>query len=120
MPPSNKLLMELVAGQKVMSEQIGKLDQRLFGGEGQEGTVPLLFEKLEEAHRKIQEAKDKAAEELQAVKNKEIKALEDKTVAIEKDVNVTMWKTGSLSSIGGAGVGIGFTFLIRRLLGLHP
>ena len=120
MAPSNKLLTELIAGQAKMSEQITKLDTRLFGGEGQEGTIPLLFDKLEEAHKKIQDTRDKAAAELQAIKDKEIKALEDKTATIEKDVNVTMWKTGSLSSIGGAGVGIGITFLIKRLLGLHP
>ena len=103
-PKQNELLLNIVSGQAVLATKIDTLNTRLFGGEGQKGAIPLLFEKHEEMTKTIQAVKEDA--------NAEIVKLKTKTT-------LGAWKTGTISSVGGSVFGIGLTLLFRKILGFH-
>jgi len=119
MAKQGDLLLQLVKGQAEIATTIETHNTRLFGAEGQKGAIPLLFEKLEQITREVQAVKDGAAKDVQELKDTEIAQCKDDIAEVKKDLSVTMWKTGSISSAAGAGLGIAASVFVKKFLGLH-
>lgn len=118
-PRENALLRQIVAQQAVLSEKFDTLDQRMFGGPGQDGAIPILFQKHDKLVETIQRVKDEAASKVDTLRNTEIKDLKVEVSDLKTDAAVSRWKTGTISALAGSGVGIGVTMIIKKLFGIH-
>jgi hypothetical protein len=113
------MLRQILDGQIEMATKLETMNIRLFGGEGQKGSIPFLFEKQEGLSAHIQTVKDETMSAIQATKDVEIKAVEKDISKLKTQATLVMWKTGVISSLAGSGLGIGGTLLAKWLFGAH-
>jgi hypothetical protein len=121
MAPSSqhiKLLTDIAASQAKLVERMDTMNVRLFGGEGQRGALPILFDKHEEVVKAVTVVKDKITTDLKEFDEKEVKPLEEKVTELQQDVKVTMWRTGAITGIGGSFLGAGIAVMIKKLFGV--
>lgn len=112
------LLIELVKGQAKLTETVDIMNTRLFGGEGQDGALKFMYNKHEEHAKAFQEVKERISTEIKNLSEKEIKPLELEVATLKTEATVNTWKIGSLTGLGGAGVGVGVTMLLKKLFGV--
>lgn len=121
MAPSLKqkdLLLQIVQGQATLAEKVDIMNTRLFGGPGQDGTIPVLFRKHDEAIKEIQEAKDKVTIAVDGLKDHEIKEHSVEIAELKTRTGIVLWRTGLISSVAGSGLGIGVTMLVKKVFHL--
>jgi hypothetical protein len=118
-PKDSSVLRQILDGQIEMATKLETMNTRLFGGEGQKGVIPIIFEKHENLASHVQGVKDEALKAVQDTKDKELKELEKDVTDLKTKATLTMWKTGAISSLAGSGLGIGATLLAKWLLGAH-
>ncbi len=119
MAPTEKLLREIIAGQAVLVTEVKTLNVRLFGGDGQKGVVPILFEKNEKLDQDIQDTKDKITVEIGKLHEAEIKPVQIKVADLENKSSNLAWKLGSVSAVGGSILGAAIAAAAKRLFGVH-
>lgn len=112
---NNKLLMDIATSQATLVEQVKTMNTRLFGGEGQKGVLPILFEKVEAHDKEIQEAKDKSDTEITKLKETEIADAKKQISELNTATKVTMWKVGSIGGLGGTVLGVFVTEMLRKI-----
>jgi hypothetical protein len=110
--------MKIVEGQAALASEVKIMNTRLFGGEGQPGILHMLYEKQEGFTRDLQNVKEKITLDIAAFDEKKIEPMVADIAEIKNDVSVTAWKIGSISSVGGAGLGIGITMAIKKFFGV--
>lgn len=110
-----ELLMQIVAGQAKMDQQITDMHARLFGGPNQPGALKYMYDKHEEHTKAITECNTKITADIQAFKATEVEPLSDKITALETASTVTTWKVGALSGIGGTGIAIAVEMFLKKL-----
>jgi len=113
------MLMEILTGQSALTTEVKNLNIRLFGADGQKGAIPVLFDRQEALGVHIQAVKDEALKAVQETKDVEIGGLRSAIGELKTQATIAMWKTGSISSVAGTGVGFGLTILFKKLLGIH-
>lgn len=118
-PKDSSMLRQILDQQIQTTTEVKNLTIRLFGAEGQKGSIPILFEKHEHLVTVVQGVKDEALSAVQGVKDKEIGDIKTKIIDLETGATITQWKTGAISSIAGSAIGIGITVLVKKLLGIH-
>jgi hypothetical protein len=118
-PADKSTLRQILDGQIELVIKMDNLNTRLFGGDGQKGCIPILFEKHELLSATVQNFKDSALKAVQDTKDVEIGTIRMDIVDIKSNAKLAMWKTSSLSSIIGGGVGIGLSLLVKKILGIH-
>jgi hypothetical protein len=109
---NQSLLMELVSGQSSLVTEVRMLNTRLFE---QNGVIPNLYQKHEEAMKEIQNAKDKVTDAVNELKNTELKEHDQKIGDLEKKTSLVLWRTALITSVAGSGVGIGVTMLFKKI-----
>jgi hypothetical protein len=119
MAPTEKLLREIITGQATLVTEVRILNTRLFGGEGQLGIVPVLFDKQEASEKEIQTIKDKISAEIEKLKEKDLKAVNADVSELKRNASLLLWKTGAISGFGGSAVGLAASYFLRKL-GLYP
>lgn len=109
---NQKLLLELVSGQSALVTEVRTLNARLFE---QNGVIPNLYQKHDEAMKEIQAAKDKVTNAVDELKDKELKEHDTKIRDLEKKTTLVLWRTALITSVAGSGVGIGVTMLVKKI-----
>lgn len=109
-----ELLMQIVAGQAKMDQQITDMHARLFGGNGQPGALKFMYDKHEEHTKAITECNTKITVDLQEFKKVEVEPLVDKLATLEAASTVTTWKIGALSGIGGTGIAVAVEMFLKK------
>ncbi len=118
-PKENTVLIQILQGQTELTTEVKNLNTRLFGAEGQKGAIPVLFDKHEALAIIVQDVKDEALAAVQKTKDVEIGGLKKAITDLQTQATITLWKTGTISSIAGSGVGVAATYLIKRIFGGH-
>jgi hypothetical protein len=104
------ILVQLIRGQERAATALELQNRRLFGGDGQQGSIPLLFQQHKELAAKMDATKDELATKLddfKTVLTVKIDGVEDKHTALDKKVN---WYAGGLAALG-----TGVTFVLAAL-----
>jgi S-adenosylmethionine:tRNA-ribosyltransferase-isomerase (queuine synthetase) len=112
---NQELLMKIAEGQAVLMTEVKTLNTRLFGGDGQVGSIPFLFQKHEEVAKELQTTKEKIKEDVDA----EIEKANTKITELDKKSSLVLWRTGLISSLGGSAIGIGITMLFNKIFKVH-
>jgi hypothetical protein len=112
---NQQLLMKIVEGQAELKTTVNDMKVRLFGGEGQEGALKFIYTRNDEQDKEIQATKDLVALEIKALKDNEIKTVEDKVAKLDMETSITMWKIGGLTSGAGLLLGAGLTYVGKKL-----
>ena len=89
------------------------LNTRLFGGAGQKGAIPYMYEQHEALTKNLNDNKQELLDKIDLKKqevDESISALEEKHNKLDKKVN---WYTGGVAAIGAGAT------LILGWLGLH-
>lgn len=112
---NQSLLLDIVSGQSALVEQVKTLNTRLFE---QNGVIPNLYQKHEEAMKEIQVAKDKVTTAVDELKDKELKEHDTKISDLEKKTTLVLWRTALITSVAGSGLGIGVTLLAKSIIAI--
>lgn len=109
---NQSLLMELVSGQSSLVTEVRMLNTRLFE---QNGVIPNLFQKHEDAMKEIQNAKDKVTNAIDELKDNELKEHDKQIGELKNKTNLVLWRTALITSVAGSGLGIGVTMLVKKI-----
>jgi hypothetical protein len=113
------VLRQILDSQIELATKMDTMNTRLFGGEGQKGCIPILFEKHDHLSGVVQIFKDEALKAVQSVKDVEIGNIKVDVNDLKTNAKIAMWKASAISSVAGGGLGIGVTALVKKLLGMH-
>jgi len=115
----NELLTQLITGQAVLVEKVDSMNSRLFGEPGQPGALRVLFEKHEGLAKDVIDTREKITMEIKDFNEKEVKPLGEKVIELQNATSVSLWRTGTISGVGSAGMAIGIQMLFKKILGIH-
>ena len=118
------ILVQLIRGQERAATALELQNRRLFGGDGQTGSIPALFKLQQDLSEKLDSNKDALIEKIATVKmelsaemgvdkiqvDKDIEDLEERHQNLENKIN---WYGGGIATLGAAA-----TFVLGYL-GLH-
>jgi hypothetical protein len=118
-------LLQVVEGQAALSTQVRTMNNRLFGGEGEKGSLPILFEKHDALIKEVTNVKEKINVDIAAFNEKEVKPLGAKVVELAKDTSINLWRVGAVTGVAGSAAGVAVSMslkssvilLIKKLFG---
>jgi hypothetical protein len=111
---NQQILIELSNGQSALMTEMKIMSQRLFGGDGQEGSLKFIYRKHEELQADVSEIKEKIHTEIKGFKESEHDPLCDKVSKLESASEVTTWKIGTATGVGGASLTVLAEWLIKK------
>lgn len=118
-PADKSVLRQILDGQIELTVKMDNMNVRLFGANGQPGSIPILFEKHEHLSAVVQNFKDEALRAVQGVKDVEIGGIKNDVIDLKTKAAVTLWKASAISTLAGSGLGIAVSALIKKILGMH-
>ena len=96
------ILVQLIKGQERAATQIELQNNRLFGGNGQKGSIPALFELQQTLATKLDTNKNELVDKIDGFHKTlagKIDDVEDKHNVLDKKMN---WYAGGLAALGSA------------------